>query len=141
MTLNVSVFKRLIKWFVEESKHAAYSELDPNVSNWPLPTVVGANESANNIDEEEDVDVEGTVEGSRYYFPSGHEPNQDSGTFDTQGEFAKSMLNGTTPTLLFHPGNYESDRDIPIENMFPLVFPYGIGGFEMPKSKRRNKLL
>jgi hypothetical protein len=139
MMLNVNVFKRVIKWFIEETEHAAYSELDPDMRNWPAPTIVGANETANNTDKEEDADLEATVEGSRYYFPSGHEPNEDCATFETQAEFAKSMLNGTTPTLLFHPGNYECDRDIPIENMFPLVFPYGIGGFEMKKG-RRNKL-
>ncbi|NND76574.1 MAG: hypothetical protein HKN39_00125, partial [Flavobacteriales bacterium] len=61
--------------------------------------------------------------------------------FNSQSEFARSMLNGTTPTLLFHPGNYESEKDIflAIEKIFPLVFPYGIGGFEM-KAGRRNRL-
>jgi hypothetical protein len=139
MMLNANVFKRVIKWFIEETEHAAYDDLDPDMSNWPVPTIVGGTESVNNTEDEEDADVEGTVEGSRYYFPSAHEPNQDFATFDTQAEFARSMMHETTLTLLFYPGNYESDRDIPIEDMFPLVFPYGIGGFEM-KAGRRNKL-
>ena len=92
MMLNANVFKRVIKWFIEETEHAAYDDLDPDMSNWPAPTIVGANESANNTDEEKEAGVEGTVEGSRYYFPSGQEPNQDSATCNVYNKHLQDTL-------------------------------------------------
>ncbi len=48
-------------------------------------------------------------------------------------------MNGTAPTLLFLPGDYKNERNTPIENIFPLVFPYDTGGFRM-KHGRRNRM-
>ncbi len=139
MKLDLRSFKRLVQWFVTDSNHEAFAEVDPDMENWPQPVVLESSANQNNTDEEEDVDVESTTEGTRYYFPSAHQPNSQTANCHTQQEFARSMMNGTAPTLLFLPGDYENERNTPIENIFPLVFPYGTGGFRM-KHGRRNRM-
>jgi len=104
--LNTAVFKELIKWYIEESGHPAFAGLDPEMENWPQPVVLEGGQGSNLTDEEEDPDLETSVEGSTYYFPSAYEPNSETGTFSSQSEFAKSMINETAPTLLFSPGNF-----------------------------------
>ena len=47
------------------------------------------------------------------------------------------MLNGTTPTLLFHGGEFVKGHKIPMHSMFPIQFPFGLGGLEM---KRPTKI-
>ena len=108
--LDVRVFKKLVEWFVRESKHEAFAEVDPNMDNWPQPVVLQSSANQNNTDEEEDADVEGMTEGTKYYFPSAHEPDSETGNYCTQQEFARSMINGTSPTVLFLPGDYESTQ-------------------------------
>ena len=103
MMLNTAVFKELIKWYIEESGHPAFTGLDPEMENWPQPVVLEGGQGSNLTDEEEDPDLETSVEGSTYYFPSAYEPNSETGTFSSQSEFAKSMINETAPTLLFSP--------------------------------------
>jgi len=138
--LDARDFQRLVRWFIsEESKHQAFAGVDPNMENWPQPVVLQTPANTNNTDEEEDPDVESTVEGTSYYFPSAYQPNSETGNCDTQEEFARSMMNGTTPTVLFSPGDYENERNVAIESIFPLVFPYGIGGFKMA-IERRNPI-
>ena len=50
------------------------------------------------------------------------------------------MLKGTTPTLLFHGGDYESTQNIHIEDVFPVVFPFGIGGVQGPRENAVSPL-
>ena len=38
------------------------------------------------------------------------------------------MLKGTTPTLLFHGGEFASAQEVQIQDVFPVVFPFGRGG-------------
>jgi len=68
---------------------------------------------------------------------SPYEPNTDSGIFKSQEAFATAMLNGTTPTLLFHGGEFVKGHKIPMHSMFPIQFPFGLGGLEM---KRPTKI-
>ena len=50
------------------------------------------------------------------------------------------MLKGTTPTLLFHEGNYASTQDAQIEDVFSIVFPFGLGGIQGPRENRVSPL-
>jgi len=138
MMLNTAVFKELIKWYIEESGHPAFAGLDPEMENWPQPVVLEGGQGSNLTDEEEDPDLETSVEGSTYYFPSAYEPNSETGTFSSQSEFAKSMINETAPTLLFSPGNFASDRLTALEDIFPLVFPYAQGALKMVNGRRNR---
>ena len=63
----------------------------------------------------------------KYYFPSLSEPSKEEGTFKDNSAFATALLKGTSPTLLFHPGNYVKEYDLPFTSMFPLQFPFGHG--------------
>jgi hypothetical protein len=47
------------------------------------------------------------------------------------------MFQHSAPTLLAYGGTYANVDDIPIENILPFAFPFGIGG---PKMKRRKKV-
>jgi len=138
MMLDIAVFKKLVKWYIEQSGHPAFAGLDPEMENWPQPVVLEGAQGSNHTDDEEDPDLESTVEGSTYYFPSAYEPNPETGTFNSQQEFAKSMINETAPTLLFSPGNFASDRLTPLQDMFPLVFPYAQGALKMVNGRRNR---
>ena len=137
--LDIREFKKLVEWFIAESKPGAFAGVDPNMDNWPEPVVLQSAAGPNNTDDEEDADTEGRIEGTRYFFPSANEPDSQTANNSTQQEFARSMMDGTSPTLLFMPGDYENERNVPIENIFPLVYPYGTGGLKM-KNNRRNKI-
>jgi hypothetical protein len=47
------------------------------------------------------------------------------------------MFQRSVPTLLAYGGTYANVNDIPIENILPFAFCFGIGG---PKMKRRTKV-
>ena len=47
------------------------------------------------------------------------------------------MFQRSAPTLLAYGGTYANDNDVPIENILPFAFPFGIGG---PKMRRRMKV-
>jgi hypothetical protein len=47
------------------------------------------------------------------------------------------MFQHSAPTLLAYGGNYANVNDVPIENILPFAFPFGIGG---PKMKRRMQV-
>ncbi len=46
------------------------------------------------------------------------------------------MFQHSAPTLLAYGGTYANVNDVPIENILPFAFPFGIGG---PKMKTQNK--
>ena len=110
---------------------------NPVFANFQLPTelhpkIIGGEQTLNNTDGEVDLAVESVCE-VKYYFPSTGDPNDTSGTFEDSTEFATAIMSGMTPTLLFHPGNYANDRNTSLEEMFPVQFPFGVGG---PKALR-----
>ena len=110
---------------------------NPVFANFQLPTelhpkIIGGEQTPNNTDGEVDLAVESVCE-VKYYFPSTGDPNDTSGTFEDSTEFATAIMSGMTPTLLFHPGNYANDRNTSLEEMFPVQFPFGVGG---PKALR-----
>ena len=47
------------------------------------------------------------------------------------------MFQHSAPTLLAYGGAYANVNDVPIENILPFAFPFGIGG---PKMRRRMKV-
>ncbi len=46
------------------------------------------------------------------------------------------MFQRSAPTLLAYGGTYANVNDVPIENILPFAYSFGIGG---PKMKRRMK--
>jgi len=122
VALNLGVWKRLLHWYITDSGHEAFRGLNPDIETWPRPHVVEEKSNENNTDEEGDPSIEETVEGATYHFPSAYEPTEDAGVYQSQEKFARSMLHRTAPTLLFHPGNFASERDVPLESVLPLAF-------------------
>ena len=49
-------------------------------------------------------------------------------------------MNNTAPTSFFYIGNYGNSRSIPIENILPLQFPFGIGCFSDKRPKQVPKI-
>ena len=90
-----------------------------------------------NTDNKENEAIENTFEGGRFYFPSAHEPVSETGTYGTQQAFATAIIKGTVPTLLFHGRDFACSRQTPIQSIFPIQFPYGLGGVH---EKRKNKV-
>ena len=66
MKLDIDVFQRVVKWFIEKSGHRAFANLNPDMTNWPEPTVLGNESNDNNTDDEVDAEVESTVEGKMF---------------------------------------------------------------------------
>ncbi len=52
-------------------------------------------------------------------------------------KFALAMFQCSAPTLLAYGGTYANITNLPIENIHPFAFPFGIGG---PKMNRRVKV-
>ena len=134
--LDTREYLQLLRWLIQDSGHPAFKNLKLP-EDCPQPVYVDANATPNNTDEEVNPQIEETFEGGRFYFPSAHQPVDGAGTFGTEEEFARAMLDGTSPTLLFHGGNYANERESSITDMFPIQFPYGQGEVGM---RRRTKI-
>ena len=134
--LDAEKFMVLIGWYIDNSGHSDFIGLT-KPDKCPQPMVLEDGPNSNTIDEEINPVLERVYEGSKYYFPSAYEPTDDTGTFKTQEAFATAMMNGTTPTLLFHGGNFASSHKCPLHSMFPIQFPFGLGGLDM---KRRTSV-
>ena len=61
------------------------------------------------------------------------------GTFRSQEEFARATMNKTEPTLLFYGGDFARDHEIPLVNIFPVVFPWGQGGTKVTRKSFPKK--
>jgi hypothetical protein len=76
-------------------------------------------------------------EGGTYYFSSAQDPSESTSVYGSSERFALAMIQRSAPTLLAYGGNYANINDVPIENILPFAFPFGIGG---PKMKRRMQV-
>jgi len=134
--LDTSKMMQLLDWFVTESGHPAYANV-PRPSECPKPVVMEDKENANNTDNEMNPEVEHTFAGASYHFASSHDPNEDTGVYETNQKFVSSMLDRTMPTLLVSGGEYANLKELELENVTPLQFPFGQGG---PKQSRRTRI-
>ncbi len=76
-------------------------------------------------------------EGGTYYFSSAQDPSETSSVYGSSERFALAMFQRSAPTLLAYGGTYVNVNDVPIENILPFAFSFGIGG---PKMKHRTKV-
>ena len=130
--LDSEKFLKLLEWFINFSGHSDFVTV-VKPKDCPQPIIIEDEPNENTVDNETDPSIENKYEGAKYYFPSAYEPNTDSGIFKSQEAFATAMLNGTTPTLLFHGGEFVKGHKIPMHSMFPIQFPFGLGGLEMKR--------
>lgn len=131
--LDVEVFIALKTWFIRESGHPAFVN-DVVPDECPQPVVLEDKATEHNTDIEVDPIKEQHFEGGSFYFSSASAPTVTStGTFDSSGEFAMAMLNNTTPTALVYGGHYANQREILLQDLMVVQFPFGRGG---PKDTR-----
>ena len=126
VNIDLKDFDTLVRWLISHG-HPAYRDVQPP-SECPKPHVIQEKETKHNTDEPQDEELEQKFEGGRFFFPDACEPTQEAGAFSDEHAFAQAMLQGTMPTLLFNGGNYASIRDLNIEDISPVCFPFGRGG-------------
>ncbi|KAL7455724.1 hypothetical protein ACHAWC_007254, partial [Mediolabrus comicus] len=137
--LKTEHFLHLINWFIKESGHPAYNNQTPP-DECPQPQVIADPDNEHNTNEEEagaDNDEECTFEGSTYYFSSNEDPQDGQSVFDSGKMFVKAMLSGNSPTMFVYGGKYTPRRELKLQDICPVQFPFGFGG---PDEKRDAKI-
>ena len=134
--VDTQLFIAIMTWFVEQSGHPGFSNTAiPN--KCPQPLLIEDKESTNNTDNPYDEAVKSMYEGGTYYFSLAQDPSESTSVYGSSERFALAMFQHSAPTLLAYGGNYANINDVPIENILPFAFPFGIGG---PKMKRRMQV-
>jgi hypothetical protein len=64
-------------------------------------------------------------------FSSAQDPSEGTSVYGSPENLALAMFQCSAPTLLAYGGTYAHVTDIPIENILPFAFPFGIGGPKM----------
>jgi hypothetical protein len=118
-------------WFVQQSGHTGFKDTSIP-EECPQPLLVGDSDTNNNTDISVDKNVESSYEGGTYYFSSAKDHSGATSVYGSSKRFALAMFQRSAPTLLAYGGTYANITDVPIENILPFVFPFGIGG---PKIK------
>ena len=134
--LDTEKLMALLDWYIKKSGHPAYANF-VLPTEFPAPTIIEDPENEHNTDKSGEGDVarlETFYVGPSYSFPS-NSPQQDTGVFDTNRDFTLAMLSGTAPTMIVSGGNHVNIRDIKLEDVCPIQFPFGVGG---PSMRRRN---
>ena len=112
------------------NNHPSYDGLElPSICPQPI-FVGGFDEDVNNTDtlHHSDLGTENIIEGEEIYFAAQRDPNEASSSFQSQEELKLSHLKGEKPTLLLKKGDYVGGHKVNIVDLFPLIFPYGMGG-------------
>ena len=107
-----------------------------SMDNCPKPQIVEDPPTQNNTDQPGNSNVEKFVQ-FQYWFPSLGEPNTNTCTFNTEEEFLRAVLTAKEPTLIYTNSKTENDWSLSLPKIFPLYFPYGVGGI---KEGRANKV-
>jgi hypothetical protein len=134
--VDTQLFIDIMTWFVQQSGHPGFNNTSiPH--ECPQPLLVEDKETTNNTNYSFDKTVETMYEGGTYYFSSAQDPSETTSVYGSSERFALAMFQHSAPTLLAYGGTYANVNDIPIENILPFAFPFGIGG---PKMKCRMKV-
>jgi hypothetical protein len=134
--VDTQLFIAIMTWFVEQSGHPGFSNTAiPN--KCPQPLLIEDKKSTNNTDNPYDETIETMYEGGTYYFSSAQDPSESTSVYESSERFALAMFQHSAPTLLAYGGNYANVNDVPIENILPFAFPFGIGG---PNMKHRTQV-
>ena len=135
-SLDTKMLTTLLTWFALESGHPGYENIRPP-SECPSPTIIEDPSTDHNTDEEHDSSKETTFEGATFHFTSNHDPDNDTSVHETNHNLVMAMLKNTMPTLLVHGGDYANLKELLLENVCAVQFPFGLGG---PKMHRRNRI-
>jgi hypothetical protein len=117
-------------WFVQQSGHPGFKDTSIP-EECPQPLLVGDSDTNNNTGISVDKNVESSYEGGTYYFSLAQDPSEATSVYGSSERFALAMFQHSAPTLLAYGATYANITDVPIENILPFAFPFGIGGPKM----------
>ena len=137
--LDSRIFLKLIEWFTKESGDTAFKDM-VLLKVCPRPIIIEDEATKNNTYNSLNRETGKRYEETKYYFPSAYEANEYTGTHDTQKGFAKSIMDNKAPILLWHGRKYADSRIVPVENIFLLQFPFGIGGILDKRANQVSKI-
>ena len=135
-TVSLQSFETVYNFLHENNYN--YSNL-PSIHNVPRPTVEEIR--MNEDDAIENSNCNPSIEEHicwRYWFPNIEDPNSVRGSFQNQGEFAKALFIGETPTLIYHPTKIMSYARL--SQICPIAFPFGTGDVDCKRSPRVSEI-
>ena len=128
-------YMKLLKWLIEY--HPSYKDMTPP-EEAPSPVPLGGFHQTQNNTDESDVnakDLEDSFDGSRFTFAPANQPESNTGCCTNEKEFIFSLLREKEPTLIFKGGDRIGSHQIKLEEMFPVQFPFGVGGLDKRPTK------
>mmetsp|Transcript_8806 Transcript_8806/g.14245 ORF Transcript_8806/g.14245 Transcript_8806/m.14245 type:complete len:508 (-) Transcript_8806:717-2240(-) len=125
--LDTALYVDMMTWLIRVSGYPAYTDLTPP-EECPTPTILEDDANDNNTDDTQNPGVEQEYQGSTYTFTTSNDPSKNMGTNRSPQEFTLSMMNRSSPLLLVRGGNYTNAKELMLENVFPIQFPFGLGG-------------
>lgn len=134
VNINTQKYLDIMHWLITNSKKSSMNTLTLP-TDCPTPMIFEDDKICDSDTEQKQ--LESSFGGGTYYFSPSQTPNNQTSIFQTQSKFAQALMNKTAPTLLVYGGNRTNLREADVEDVLPLVFPYGLGG---PKSNRRTKI-
>jgi hypothetical protein len=112
-------------WFVQQSGYPGFRDTSIP-EECPQPLLVGDSDTDNNTNISVDRNVESSYEGETYYLSLAQDPSEATSVYGSSKRFALAMFKHSAPTLLAYGGTYGNITDVPIENILPFAFPFGI---------------
>jgi hypothetical protein len=133
---SVETFREVYSFLHQNNYH--YCTL-PAVSNVPLPVIeqVRLNEEADSEEENPSNQGEEHIYW-KYWFPASDEPNNVSGIYNNQCDFARALFVGETPTLFYHPTKIVSFAML--SQLLPIAFPFGTGDVDCKRRPAVNEV-
>ena len=126
---------KLLNWLIQN--HPSYKDIIPP-EQAPSPELVsGFTSTQNNTDQSDPsaANIENSFGGSRYTFAPANQPTENTGTSTNESDFIFSLLQEKEPTLIFHGGDRIGSHKVKLEDMFPIQFPFGLGGLQKRPTK------
>ena len=123
-TVDVSQFNEIYTWL---RGHNPTFSVMPEISNCPSPFIIEDDSSSD--DEPKNPNLESQVE-IQYWFPNNGNPTGPNSVFYSQTALVDALINSKEPTLIFTSTNYQPDYKLTLPMVFPLHFPFGVGGIE-----------
>ena len=125
--IDTKVLTALLTWFIEQSGHPAFKNMTVS-SECPKPTIVQDPDTSNNTDFDQDVAKETTFAGSTFHFALGTHSTSENFVYETNKKFVMAVMNCTMPTLHVHGREYANLKELNLDDVCPVQFPFGLGG-------------
>jgi hypothetical protein len=85
--------------------------------------------------------VENVFGGGTFTFTSSHDPSEDSGVYKNSADFNMALLNCESPSMLIHGGTYINGRELHIECIFSVQFPFGVGQLKIKRPTQISEMV